>query len=310
MQTYTICAAKSRTHREDALTRCTLEDTLTIGPVTYISINLGPNIGENDFLAGVRVVPAGRNGNRVYGRTLNHGELDTGEGISLEVGDTLEFPAGSVSVLMADVDRYSEPEADGYAPVANTVWTWLAIPPIENDQTFVDYLLAAARRLDAAYAHCSGALCGLTDRPKEMGFRAREAMFDALGDAGSMCVSLSRAIRMIARARSSISAPADVPQEVRAIEHAVLAMRDAFEHIDERAVGKARRENASDAVSVFDQSDFFTSGVLRYAGHSLDIRDEVIPALIAGRRFIVEVATRAGLRKTINAPIEWTFSAE
>ena len=283
---------------------------MIIGPVTYISINLGPKVGENDFLAGVRVVPVGRNGNRVYGRTLNDGEPDTGEGIPLEVGETLEFPAGSVSVTMADVDRYTEPEPDGYAPVANTIWTWLAIPPHEN-KTFVNYLLAAARRLDAAHAHCSGALRGLTEHPpKEKGFRAREAMLDALSDAESMCVALSRAIRMITRARATISSPAAVPQEISAIEHAVQTIRDAFEHIDERAVGKARRENPSDAVSVFDQSDFFTSGVLRYAGHSLDIRSEVIPAVIAGRRFIVEVATRAGLRKTINAPIEWKFISE
>ena len=283
---------------------------MTIGPIRYISINLGPKIGANDFLAGVRVLPAGRNGNRVYGRTLNHGEPDSGEGIPLEVGETLEFPAGSVSITMADVDRYSEQEPDGYAPVANTVWTWLAIPPFKHDQTFVNYLLAAARRLDAAHAHCSGALRGLTDLPNQLGFRAREAMFDALGDAESMCVALSRAILMIARARAMILAPAAVPEEVSSIKHAVLAIRDAFEHIDERAVGKARREDPSDAMSVFDQSDFFTSGVLRYTGHSLDIRGEVIPALIAGRKFIVEAATQAGLTKTINAPIEWTVTAE
>ena len=303
-------AAKSLTCRDGVSTRRTLENTLTIGPITYISINLGPKVGANDSLAGVRVVPAGRNGNRVYGRTLKHGEPDSGEGIPLEVGETLEFPAGSVSVTMADVDRYSEQGPDGYAPVANTVWTWLAIPPFKHDQVFVNYLLAAARRLDAAHAHCSGALRGLPKIPNELGFRAREAMFDALGDAESMCVALSRAIRMIARARATISAPAAIPEEVSAIEHAVLAIRDAFEHIDERAVGKARREDPSDAMSVFDQSDFFTSGVLRYAGHSLDIREEAIPALIAGRKFIVEAATEAGLTKTIKEPIAWTFTAE
>lgn len=286
------------------------ENTLTIGPITYISINLGPQVGENDFLAGVRVVPAGKTGNRVYGRALKVGEQDTGEGIPLEDGETLEFPAGSVSVTMADVDRYSEPGPDGYAPVTNTVWTWLAIPPLESDQTFVNYLLAAARRLDAAHVHCSRALLGFTDQPNEKGFRAREAMFHALGDAESMCVAMGRAIRMIARARATISSPVAVPQEIALIENKVQTMRDAFEHIDERAIGVARRENPTDALSVFDQSDFFTSGVLRYAGHSLDIRNEIIPALIAGRQFIVETATGAGLRKTINAPIEWTFTQE
>ena len=284
--------------------------TLAIGPIKYISINLGPKIGENDFLASVRVVPAGRNGNKVYGRTLNQGEPDSDEGIPVEAGETLEFPAGSISVTMAHVDQYSKPEANGYAPVANTVWSWLAIPPHENDQTFVNYLLAAARRLDAAHTHCSGALRFLTDPPNEKGFRAREAMFDALGEAESMCIALSRAIRMINQAQDTISTPIAVPQEISAIKDVVLAIRDAFEHIDERAVGRARSENSADAMSVFDQSDFFTTGVLRYAGHSLDIRGEVIPALIAGRRFIIEAATRAGLRKIINEPIEWTFTEE
>ena len=65
----------------------------------------------------------------MYGRTLNYGERDNDEGILVEPGDTLIFPQGSVKVMLADVDRYSEPESDGYAPLANTVWTWLAIPP-------------------------------------------------------------------------------------------------------------------------------------------------------------------------------------
>ena len=283
---------------------------MTIGPVTHISINLGPTIGETDSLAGVRVVPAGRNGARVYGRTLNRGEPDSGQGISLEGGETLEFPAGSISVTMADVDRYSKQGADGYAPVTNTIWSWLAIPPHEDDRTFVNYLLAAGRRLDKAHAHCTSALRVLTDPPEGMGVKAREARFDALGDAESMCVALSRAVRMIGRARDTVSAQPAVPREISAIEDAILAIRDAFEHIDERAVGKARRENSADAMSVFDQSDFFTSGVLRYAGRSLDLRQEAVPAMIAGRQFIIEAASRAGLRKTINRPIEWTFTAE
>ncbi len=51
----------------------------------------------------------------VCGRTLNYGERDNGEAILVEPGDTLIFPQGSVKVMLADVDRYSEPESDGYA---------------------------------------------------------------------------------------------------------------------------------------------------------------------------------------------------
>lgn len=282
---------------------------MAIGPVTYIKIALGPTVGEKDFLAGVRVVPDGRNGNIVYGRTLSCGEPDSGQGISLEVGETLEFPGGSISVTMADVDRYSKAGSDGYAPVTNTIWSWLAIPP-HDDQTFVNYLLAAGRRMDQAHTHCTRALGILTDLPEGMDLQTREKLFAALGNAESMCVALNRAVRMIDRARETISAQIAVPQEVTNIKDAVRTIRDAFEHIDERAVGKAQRENTTDAMSVFDQSDFFTSGVLRYAGRSLDIRGDAIPAMIAGRRFIIETATRVGLRKTLNQPIEWMFTAE
>ena len=233
-----------------------------------------------------------------------------GRGYRSKPARGFEFPAGSISVTMADVDRYSKPEPDGYAPVTNTVWSWLAIPPFEDGQTFVNYLLEASRRLDKAHTHCANALCVLVAPPEDVGFRARQARFNALGDAESMCVALSRAVRMIARARETISAPTVVPEEIGAIEEAVLAIRDAFEHIDERAVGKARRENSTDALSVFDQADFFAAGVLRYAGYSLDVRREALPALIAGRRFIVEAVTRAGLRKTITQPITWSFTAE
>lgn len=162
---------------------------MSIGPITYISINLSPHVGAKDSLAGVRVVPAGRDGDQLYGRTLNHGEPDSGEGILIEPGETLEFPAGSVSVTMADVDR-AEPGADGYAPVANTVWTWLAISPLQPDHTFVNYLLAATRRLDSSHTHCLKALTILDNPMDELGFRGREAMFDALGHAESMCVSV------------------------------------------------------------------------------------------------------------------------
>lgn len=281
---------------------------MAIEPVTYISINLGPQAGVDDFLAGIRVVPAGRESGQWYGRTLNEGEMDSGEGIPIKPGDTLTFQAGSISVTMADVDRYAEPGSDGYARVANTVWTWLAIPPRQYDQTFVNYLLAAARRLDAAHTHCAATLAFLDNPPDEKGFMAREAMFDALGHAESMCIALGRAVRMIGLARQTISTSVPVPPQVGKVEEAVIHIRNAFEHIDERAIGKARNENSEDAMSVFDQSDYFLSGILRYAGYSLDVRAEVLSALIAGRQFIVNAATHAGLRKTINEPIEWTFT--
>ena len=102
---------------------------MSIGPITHMKLNLGPQVGEDDGIVDVRVVPIKREGRTVFVRTLNFGEPDNGEGITVEPGDTLLFQSGSMKITLTDVDRYCEPTPDGYASVANTVWSWLAIPP-------------------------------------------------------------------------------------------------------------------------------------------------------------------------------------
>lgn len=284
---------------------------MAIGPITYISVNLGPEVGSDDSVIGVRVVPTVRRGRTVYGRTLNFGEPDSGEAIRVKPGDTLIFPQGSVKITIMDVDRYSEAEQDGYAPVANTVWSWLAIPPRTFGASVYNYLLSVARRLDIAHVHCMGALRGLSESSGQSSFRkTRAALFDALGHAESMCIALSRAIGMIRQAEAKVSVKVPVPDAVTVIEDGVKSIRNAFEHIDERAEGKARQQGPSDAMSVFDQSDFFSSGILRYAGNSLDISGEAVPAMVAGRQFIVEEAAAEGSIKTISGEMKWTFSTD
>ena len=92
--------------------------------IAYVGLNLGPNSGADDIIVGVRVVPTGKEGNVVYARTLNANESDLGERITLQVGEHLVCPAGSLKVTIDDVERYAEPGPDGYAAVTNTVWTW------------------------------------------------------------------------------------------------------------------------------------------------------------------------------------------
>ena len=226
-------------------------------------------MGSDDAVVGVRVVPTVRDGRTVYGRTLNLGEPDSGDAIIVTRGDTLIFPQDSVKITIMDVDRYSEAEQDGYAPVANTVWSWLAVPPRTHNATVYLYLLSAARRLDIAHVHCIGALRSLAETSNQPSFlKARAVLFEALGHAESMCIALSRAIRMIRQAEAKVSVKVPIPTPVMEIEHGVHSMRNAFEHIDERAQGNAMKEEHSDAMTVFDQSNFFSSGILTYAGHS------------------------------------------
>ncbi len=63
-------------------------------PITHISIHTGPeDDDESEFLVGIRVVPAGRKGNIVYGRALN--QPDSGKGIMIKAGGAFEIPPGN-----------------------------------------------------------------------------------------------------------------------------------------------------------------------------------------------------------------------
>ena len=128
-----------------------------IPPIRYMSLNLGPIVGANDALMGVRVVPSGRDGNKVLGKTLNFGEPDSGDAIIVLPGEKLFFPPGSLKLTIQDIDRENSLEPDGYAALSNTVWTWLQ-PPGPPDPDLFRFLFAAARRLDTAHNLCVSAL--------------------------------------------------------------------------------------------------------------------------------------------------------
>ena len=277
---------------------------MTTEPITYLSFNIGSGKDEL-LLVGIRVIPTGRDGSTVLARTLNYGEPDSGEGIVLQPGERLLFPPGSIKATVQDIDRVNTPDSYGYAVVANTVWTWLHIGP-SPDPKFFEYLFAAARRLDSAYALCVSAMSEFDNNPDWVLTKSRERVFRALGNAELMCIALNRTDMMIKDIVATWSVATTLPDEVDTILPALTAIRNAFEHIDERAMGKARHEQQTDALSIFDQTEFVTSGILRYANYSLDLRSQVIPALIASRKFIFDVATeRGGLAKTVNVPFDF-----
>ena len=278
---------------------------MTNKPITYLSRNLGPDAGSNDALIGVRVVPAGRDGDKVLCKTLNYGEPDSGDGITLCPGEKLLFPAGNVKITIQDIDRENKPGTLGYAAVANTVWTWMQFGAPPNPDLF-RFLFAAARRLDVAYIHCVNVLRGLGGSSDEPYIKTRARLFKALGYAESMCVALNRSTNMIQAMPAKFSVTTAVPNTIGTILPALKEIRNAFEHIDERAFGNVHNKQHPDALSIFDQKDFASSGVLSYASYSLDLKKDVVPALISSRQFIFDVAVeKAGSAKTLNAPIEF-----
>ena len=98
----------------------------------------------------------------------------------------------------------------------------------------------------------------------------------------------------------------EVPRSVESIRTSVKEMRDAFEHIDDRAqgtVGQSKRVDR-DALSIFDQPEFLESGVLTYREYTLDFENDVLSALLDGREALMQAVdartkqrTEAGLRE-------------
>jgi hypothetical protein len=267
---------------------------------------LTSEVGANDALLGVRVVPNGRDGTKVFGRTLAEGESDSGEPVSFYpyAGEELHFPPGSVRVSLRDVDREGQPGPDGYSPVSNTLWTWLffGAPP---DPTIFRFLFAAARRLDTAHSLCANVLDALTDRPEPF-IKARQRLFGALGLAELMCVALGRAIDMLRDIPSQFGMQVTLHNSISTLSPALLEIRNAFEHIEDRALGNVRGKPHPDALSIFDQRDFVASGVLRYASYSLDMKSDVLPMLIESRRTILELAVAtAGAARTLNVSVSF-----
>ena len=250
---------------------------VTAKPITHISINLGPDGDACGFLVGVRVVPAGRDGDTVFARTLNHGEPDSGEGIVVQQGERLMFPPGSVKVTIQDADRTNTPGPDGYATIATLVWTWLNIAPSPNVE-LLNYFCAAARGLDSAYSLCVGAISTISTPPDN---RAR--FFRALSDAELMCIGLNRVDGMIKAIATKFSVTTTVPHEINALLPAVKAI---------------------ETLSQFKQLDLSTSGILQYGNYSLDLRAQVIPALVTARKFIFDaMVEKTAVAKTIDGTL-------
>ncbi len=121
--------------------------------IRAISFNLSSQVGADDLLLWVPVVPDGRDGRIVYARTLRTGESNPNVPVAFdpEAGETLQFRPGSIEISILDVDRYAQHDSDGFAPISNTLWTWLSIGTPLSTRLYY-HLLAAGRRLDGTHS--------------------------------------------------------------------------------------------------------------------------------------------------------------
>jgi len=235
-----------------------------------------------------RIVPDGREGNVVFARSLRPGEVDTGEGVRVGEGEQLVIRAGGLSVNSDEIDAESPKGMGGYAPVANTIWTWHQFA--REQLGYFLFIFSFARRLDAAHRNWSESMKDREHATSMSGIPRRAALFSALATAEITIIALHRATIMAETLVHKHCTDLVLPDEIELIAEAVTEMRLAFEHIDDRAEGKVGQNRRFDieALTIFDQPDFITSAILRYKQLSLNFETDVLAALLACRRLIID----------------------
>ena len=151
------------------------------------------------------------------------------------------------------------PEAR-YVPLTPTLWTWLAFG--QHDPVKVRYVLAAARRLDAASALFDEIEHRIAELRQEdlPALVVRRSFFALVSRVETAVVALGRVCDMIVQARSLIRARTRVPQSIRAKRVDLHEIRNAYEHIEDRALGRVREEPHPDALTIFDYKALVTQG--------------------------------------------------
>ena len=225
----------------------------------------------------------------MFARSLRPGEEDTGEGVKVGAGEQLVIRAGDLSISTSEIDAQSPAGFGGYAPVANTVWTWYSI--VNEQVGFFLYLYALARRLDAAHALWESAIQQRDRAKTQDGLLRRQGYFIALSEAEVAIIALHRGMDMLLRFNGVFPIGLEIPGHLRKLEKVVRDMRHAFEHIDERAQGKINQAGKMDAeaLTIFDQPDFVDSSILRYRGNELDFDEDVLTALLSCRELVMKV---------------------
>jgi len=269
-------------------------------PVYCATLHTTGEVGcKEDILTSVRVVPDGRNGSTVYGRTLRSDEPDTGLAPQLRPGDNFAFRAGSLVLSVDNVDISAATKfEDGYSSIANTVYTWLSLYPNLNSKIIpqqVSYLLlSVARRLDASHEGFSLLHSKLKElETVEYGIRQRNLIFEIVGLVEIAIVAMNRAFQMADQLGHDFSVSTLFPTSVKDKLAAIKNMRDAYEHIDNRAFGLVgqKPKRHPDALSVFNVERLFQEGIATYGSYELDIYNEAIQLLIDTRQYLKDATS-------------------
>ena len=127
----------------------------------------------------------------------------------------------------------------------------------------------------------------LEEAPTLAGNLRRSALFRALAMAEVTLISLSREMEMINRLEKAFSLGLQMSEKFDSNKKALRRMRNALEHIDDRAMGQATDGTADSAMSIFFQPYFVDQGILTYAGDALSFA-EGVPLVLSECRELIK----------------------
>lgn len=263
-------------------------------PIAAASVNATAEVGRvDDMITWLRVVLDRREGGKVYARTLRQGEPDDGRRVHVRPGEEFVFEAGAVVVSLDEIDSREPPTETGYVNLAPVLWAWLQFAPPSAES--VRYVLAAARRLDAA----NGLLLSIQRArdnlavDREAGNVAgpvlRRHFTEMLSSVEMMVVALGRVTDMVCSAGELIACAVPVPGSVDANKDAVRSIRNAYEHIEDRALGQVNKRPDPQALTIFDYTALLAEDAVVYGEYRLGLANEVPDLLTDIRSFLKTV---------------------
>jgi hypothetical protein len=271
------------------------DQVIVMTPIHSLGHNLTSEVGRvDDFLFGQRLVEVRREPGRVIARTMLRGEPDDGRRIHVRPGDQLTFEEGGIVAQLDTIDDMERGDATGYSPVTPALWTWFRLG-LGHDDAKMRYVLAAARRLDAA-ARLVAQLEDLRaqlNRTDLAGPQWRRNLHQLVGTVELAVVALGRAVDMASQATDLIHTAVPLPPSVTGKAKSVRMIRNAYEHIEDRALGQVNGKPHPKALTIFDHETLLVDDVIDYDGHRLSLVDDVPVLLAELRQFLKDVAGTA-----------------
>lgn len=273
------------------------DEPMLMTPVAASSAHTTSEIGRiDDLILSQRVVLVRREPGVVYVRSMRHNEPDDGRRVHVRPGDQVCFEPGSWVVELDGIDAAAAKNTTGYVPLSPVLATWFYIG--EHDEAKVRYLFAAARRLDAANVLLATVQqlrdeLEAADLDKLPGPQIRQRLWALVGAAELAVVGLGRVCDMVIKAADKIGATQALPAAIDSRREAVMSIRHALEHVEERAIGEAFNKPDPVALTIFKHEELFHYGRIVYGDLAMDFADDVPEFIEAARSYLKAVAANA-----------------